>query len=184
MVARQPLNRFAACLRLLLVLSAALLGEAGSANVVHADAYTYDALQLALVEVPTTSERASSHVSAPSAGWVERSSAVARSSTTAPDSFVATEDFTVYRFGKDSLTLDRLTTDAASAAGAGLPYGFSVSDRLPPNRAGDSLSARVSDLNRAEFCVEQTGSKKNHYTVHLDQPLTQAQVDLLNGLFT
>ncbi len=105
-----------------------------------------------------------------------------RTGTTDDD--CATEDFTVYRFGKDSLTLDRLTADAAAAEGAGFPYGFSVSDRLPPNKAGDSLSARVSDLNRAGLCVEQTGNKKNHYTVHLDQPVTPAQVELLNQLFT
>lgn len=126
--AGQPLNRFSVRLRLLLVLFAALLGWALPANVVHADAYTYDGPQLACVEVevPSATHDASPQVSGPSAGLSLRSASVRDASTTRIRRSVATNN--------DAL-ISGILRDASASKGN---FGLGSATEAIANAAGEA----------------------------------------------
>jgi hypothetical protein len=85
------------------------------------------------------------------------------------------------RFGQDPEPAERLATEAAAAAERGFPHGVSTrGTHTPVHGHKNAVKADVEE----HFVVEQTGERRNHFTVHLPNPITQAVADLFNRLFT
>ena len=87
---------------------------------------------------------------------------------------------TLYRFGRNAETLDKLAGDAAAAERQIGHYGVSTTSKINPAK-GYVPKASLSEIQKY-FEVVKTGAP-NHYTVKLPNPLTQENVDIFNGLF-
>jgi hypothetical protein len=86
---------------------------------------------------------------------------------------------TLFRFGTEPESAERLGQQSAQAESNGLPHGVSVFSRS--NRA-DAVSASRSDIEE-HFNVVKTGKSPYHYTVELPNPVTQEHADTFNRLF-
>ena len=96
-------------------------------------------------------------------------------------------DTQLHRFGRNSLSIERITSDSIAAVlnDPPFPHGISVSTRLSrgARESGDFRTARAGDLAANGICVEQTGSNRAHHTVHVPEPIDQSFVDSLARLF-
>ena len=87
---------------------------------------------------------------------------------------------TLYRFGTDWESAEKLQADAENAAANGFPFGVSTTARRPTRPAASEAS--VAELVQ-HFDVEQTGRDPNHFTVLLPNPVTDQAAVTFNTLF-
>jgi len=87
------------------------------------------------------------------------------------------------RFGEGPETVSLLAADAARAEKASFPHG--VSTKRVDRVSGTDKANRSAPIGEVEkhFNVEKTGTKPNHYTVHLPKPVTQEAADKFNHVF-
>lgn len=86
----------------------------------------------------------------------------------------------LFRFGKQAETVEKLAIDAAREEARGFGHGVSTTTRRPTRTPA---SAANREAVEAEFRVHQTGADKAHHTVILPKPVTQEIANLFNRLF-
>jgi RHS repeat-associated protein len=86
----------------------------------------------------------------------------------------------LFRFGKQAETVEKLASDAARAEARGFGHGVSVTTRRPTRTPASEASREAVEEH---FTVRRTGEKPGHHTVDLPKPVTQQVADLFNRLF-
>ncbi len=93
------------------------------------------------------------------------------------------EKLYLVRFGSDPESRQELALSASRAEASGFPHG--VSTRLKHRISGSDRKHRSALKFYVErfLVVEQTGSRRDHYTVHLPKPVDEQATTIFNFVF-